>query len=336
MPSYRELLARFRQLSVVVVGDVCLDRYVLGSPTRLSREAPIAVLDWKDEYYLPGEASNPALNLAFLGCTTHLVGVTGADEAAGDLRDLLEHRGTCTNHLVTDPGRRTTEKTRILAQGHLFLPQQLARIDRTDSLPLSRAQEQQLSNSVGELMSDADAVLLSDYKRGVVGPLLIERVRELAGQNGKLTTVDSQGDLYRFSGYGCVRCNQAEMEAVLRRRLVHEEDFEQGLRELAGSVGCEQLVVTRGGDGISYYSRTEGYGHVPGVPVPVVDAVGAGDTVIAVLTLALAAGAKLNIAAHVANQAAALVVQHVGNAYPRAEELLAVLEPHDAMRVGSQ
>ncbi len=326
---YRDLLSRFRELTVVVVGDVCLDRYIFGRPTRLSREAPIAVLEWVREYSLPGAASNPVLNLVSLGARASVVGVTGEDPTATELTDLLRARGVRTDGLVVDPARRTTEKTRILSEGLLVLPQQLARIDRTGSSLLSPEREAELCARIQQLAPQANALLLSDYKGGVANATVIECVREVARERGILATVDSQGDLSRFAGFDCVRCNRHEAEAALGRALTTEDDFRCALPDLQGRVGCGCLVVTRDAGGVSFCSDEEGYQHIPSVHVPVADAVGAGDTFISVLTLVLAAGGTLKTAAHVANGAAGLVVQHVGNACPSPEELLRILEEHE-------
>lgn len=322
-------MERFHQQTVVVVGDVCLDRYIFGKPTRLSREAPIAVLEWIREHSLPGAASNPALNLASLGSTAYLVGVTGRDEASIELVRLLEDCGVRTGGLRADVERRTTEKTRILAEGLLVLPQQLARIDRTEASPLSRQQEQELCARIQELASVADAFLISDYKGGVISEAVVECVRSVSQERGITASVDSQGDLYRFAGFSCVRCNRAEAEAVLGRSLCSEEDYRTYVPQLSAAVGCRALAVTRDADGVSIYSPEEGYCHIPARKVPVSDAVGAGDTFISVLTLVLACGEPLFVAADVANAAAALVVQHVGNACPKPEELLRMMETSD-------
>jgi rfaE bifunctional protein kinase chain/domain len=320
------LLSRFPGLCVVVVGDVCLDRYVVGRPSRMSREAPVVVLEWIREYSLPGEASNPALNLASLGARASLVGVMGEDPAGAELRASLVRRGVGAESLLALPERRTTVKTRVLAEGTLSVPQQVARLDRADVSGLDEELERELCARTRELGAEADAILLSDYKRGVVSQRVIECAREAATGRGTLATVDSQGDLLRFRGFDCVRCNRAEAEAVIGARLTAEEDFERELPRLRERVGCGALVVTRDVDGVSWHSLEAGYGHTPAVPVPVADGVGAGDTVIAVLTLALVAGAPLRLAAEVANRAAALVVQHVGNACPSVEELLGMLQ----------
>ncbi len=319
--DHASLVSRFRDVEVAVVGDICLDRYVVGRPSRMSREAPVVVLEWTREYSLPGEASNPALNVAALGGRACLVGLTGHDATAEELSVHLRSRGVVVDYLVADAARITTEKTRILAEGLWVLPQQLARVDRLDRVPISAALQEKLCSHIEELGPRVHALLLSDYKNGVVSERVIECALRSARRHGKLITVDSQGDLYRFAGFDCVRCNRAEAEAVLGTRLETDEDFERELRGLSEKLECRALVVTRDAEGISVYSRSEGYQHVPACPVQVADVVGAGDTVIAVLTLALAAGESFASAAFVANRAAALVVQHVGNACPTPDEL---------------
>ncbi len=322
---YADLVGRLAQRSVLVIGDVCLDRYVFGKPARLSREAPVVVLDWQRESALPGAAANPALNIAGMGARAQLVAVTGADAAGQELRNLLAAEGVGTTALLQLPGRRTTEKTRVLAEGLLVVPQQIARYDRSDPRPLSAQEEDALCRCVEELMPSVDAVLVSDYKGGVVAERVIECIRETACEHRKLSVVDSQGDLYRFQGFDCVRCNRADGEAVLRGPLRSEDDFRRELPALRSALGSKLLVVTRDAEGLSFDSEAEGYGFIPAVQVPVADVVGAGDTLAAVLTLALACGEPVSSAAFLANWAAGLVVQHVGNACPTPEELLAAL-----------
>lgn len=324
---YDAVIESFRDLSVAVVGDVCLDRYIFGKPSRMSREAPVVVLEWQREYSLPGEASNPALNIASLGGTAYIIGVTGQDVSAEELVTRLSSSGAHAEYLVSDPVRRTTEKIRILAEGLWVLPQQQARVDKLDTLPIGSALETELCKKIEGLGPQVDAFLLSDYKRGVISQRVISCALRVAREYSKLVTVDSQGHLYRFSGFDCVRCNRQEAEATLEKPLSSERDFERELPALHRSVGCNGLVVTRDGDGMSLYSSEHGYHHIPAFPVQVADAVGAGDTAISVLTLALAAGESLPSAAYMANRAAALVVQHVGNACLTSEELSGVLEP---------
>lgn len=320
------VVQRFRNARIAVVGDVCLDRYIFGSPSRMSREAPVVVLEWHREYTLPGEASNPALNIASLGGTAYMVGVIGTDAAAEELRTHLEARGAHSSYLVSDPGRRTTEKIRILAEGLWVLPQQQARIDKLDNSPLSTEVQEQLCENLRRLGSQVDAIVLSDYKHGVVNECIIKCAVEVARHNSLLLAVDSQGDLLRFAEFDCVRCNRPEAEAATGRSLESEADFQRELPVILDEVGCRGLVITRDGEGMSLYTHEDGYHYIPAYPVQVADAVGAGDTATSVLTLALVAGEKLPVAAYIANRAAALVVQHVGNACPTPDDLVRMLQ----------
>jgi len=320
--DFTALLDAMSRCEVLVLGDVCLDRYIMGRPTRLSREAPVAVLEWEREYSLPGEASNPALNIASLGARAHLVGWAGADAHGDELERLLQEKGVSTGGLFRGTNRATTVKTRVLASGLLTVPQQMARIDRTEAGPATPRERECVATLVESTAAQVDALLVSDYRHGFVDDALVRCVREAAQTHNKLTTVDSQGVLDRFAGFDYVRCNRHEAAAELGVELLEEGDYERELPKLAEKLGCRGLVVTRDADGMSHYSGEYGYERLRAVPVPVADGVGAGDTVIAVLTLALAAGATFPTAARAANAAAALVVQHVGNACPTPEALL--------------
>jgi len=317
-----DLITSFHRVSALVVGDVCLDRYIFGEPIRLSREAPVPVLEWRREYALPGAASNPALNLASLGAQVSLVGVVGDDSAAVELRELLDKHGVDSSHLVSSPERRTTEKTRILAEGLLSLPQQVARVDKVDREPLRSHQISDLNKNIKNKASEADVILVSDYRVGVVNPEVISSCLEASQYLDIPILVDSQGELSRFKGYKCIRCNRREAERSLGHKLETEADFEYVLPQAAKYLECDWLVVTRDSNGISAYSQDTGYVHVPGEKVTVVDVVGAGDTVIAVLALVMALGGDVATASFLANKAASLVVQKLGNACVSQHDLL--------------
>ncbi len=323
--SLAEVVRSWAGQRVLVVGDVCLDEYLFGRPVRLSREAPVPVLEFTRRQTVPGAAANPALNVVRLGGRAAVVGVVGDDEGGEILKALLSGAGIDVGGLVTDPGRTTTLKTRILAEGILRFPQQVARLDRVDRRPLPGGVRESLLRAVAELAAWADGILVSDYRLGVVdGPVpgaLLATARSL----GRPVTVDSQGGLDRFAGYTLVRCNQAEAEGALGRPLAGEEAFRAGLSELLGRLRAEIVVVTRGADGLSV-AAAGGYRWFPAANLSeVFDVTGAGDTVIAVLTLALLAGADPWRAADLANRAAGLVVRRIGNYAPTAEELLDAL-----------
>jgi len=312
---------------VVVVGDVFLDEYISGRATRLSREAPIPVLEFAGRRSLPGGAANPANNIVALGSQAQQVGVIGRDEAGQTLLAKLKEAGIDIEGVVTDPSRPTTTKTRIVSQGSLRFPRQLARIDRLDRRPLDEDVEHEVIARLRTLAPQADAILVSDYRTGLVTPTVVEACLELASEHHKLITVDSQGNLYKYRGFDLIKCNHHEAGAVLGRPLQSEEEFRGALERFLGELSARAMLITRGPEGMSLLGRGQPYAHIPAANVSeVFDVTGAGDTVTAVATLALAAGLDLLSAAHLANYAAGLVVRKLGNATATQEELAWAIE----------
>jgi rfaE bifunctional protein kinase chain/domain len=321
------LLPRLQGRCIVVVGDVFLDEYVVGRATRLSREAPIPVLEFKRRFYLPGGAANPSSNIVALGGVARQVGVVGDDEAGQQLLQKLREAGIDATGVVPDPSRPTTTKTRIVAQGSLRFPQQLARIDRLDRRPVGEDVEGAIIAHLETLVPLAHAVLVSDYRTGVVSEAIVASVLDMARRHDKLATVDSQGNLHKFHAFDLVKCNHAEAQAVTGRTLFAEDDFQRAGETLLEELGAQVVVITRGPEGMSLLGATQEYAHLPAANrSEVFDVTGAGDTVIAVLTLALAAGIDLLAAAHLANYAAGLVVRKLGNATANPEELAWAIE----------
>ena len=312
---------------VLVVGDIFLDEYISGRATRLSREAPIPVLEFAGRRYVPGGAANPSNNIVALGGMAYQVGVIGDDEAGRTLLAKLKEAGIDTAAVVTDPGRTTTTKTRIVAQGSLRFPQQLARIDHLDRRPVAGEVEKAIVVHLEALIPQVDAVLISDYQTGVASEAVVAATLRSARQHGRLATVDSQGNLHKFSGFDLVKCNQREAEAVLGRTISSEDDFQAAQEHLLADLEIQAILITRGPDGMSLLGHDQPYAHIPAANVSeVFDVTGAGDTVIAVATLALAAGLDLLSAAHLANYAAGLVVRKLGNATATPAELAWAIE----------
>jgi len=314
----------------VVVGDVFLDEYVVGRAMRLSREAPIPVLEFERRLYRPGGAANPSSNVVALGGVARQVGVIGDDEAGQQLLRQLREAGIDTMGVVTDPSRPTTTKTRIVAQGSLRFPQQLARIDHLDRRPVGENVEGAIIAHLETLVPQADAVLVSDYRTGVVSEAVVAAVLDVARRHDRLATVDSQGNLHKFHAFDLVKCNHAEAQAVTGRTLSTEDDFRRAGETLLKELGAQAVVITRGSEGMSLIgtgSLFQEYAHLPAANrSEVFDVTGAGDTVIAVLTLSLAAGVDLLAAARLSNYAAGLVVRKLGNATATPEKLAWAIE----------
>jgi rfaE bifunctional protein kinase chain/domain len=210
----------------------------------------------------------------------------------------------------------------MVAEGTLVFPQQLARIDRLDRRPLDSAVISQLVSRIEEFGPRVEALLLSDYKVGVINEETIATALRVSREVGRLIAVDSQGDLHKFRGFDLVKCNRREAEAQLGKELKSDADFEEGGQRLLTELGSSAVIITRGDEGMSLISKEQGTLHIPAANrSEVFDVTGAGDTVIAVVTLALAAGLDVGEGAHLGNYAAGLVVRKLGNATPTEEEL---------------
>ena len=305
------LLDNFTSLRVLVVGDVMLDEYVIGAPTRVSREAPVLVLEQRRRFVRPGGGANPAVNVLALGASPRLVGVIGDDAVGHELRESLDQLGIKATDLVVANGTETTRKTRVLAETSSSYGQQLFRLDRLGATPGANA-EQSVIARIRSLTAEVDAVLLSDYKGGIICPAIIQTARDAARSHRKLLSADSQGGLDRFRGFDLVKCNRPDAESYVGRGLDDERDWADAGIALARDLEIGCVMITLGGDGISVSSRDTS-SHVPASNrTEVWDVTGAGDTVVAVATLALAASGSGEDAAYLANIAAGEVVRHLG------------------------
>lgn len=318
-----EWIPRLAGQRVLVVGDVFLDEYLIGRATRLSREAPVPVLEFESRQLIPGGAANPAANIVALGSSAVQVGVIGSDAAATTLRQVLQARSIDTHHLVVDSGRPTTVKTRILAQMGLRFPQQVARLDVLSREPLAAAVERQVRDVISRQIQAVGAVLLSDYHVGLLKPGLVASIRKLAQAAGALLAADAQGELDKYAGFALVKCNADEARGYLRRDLRGDDDFAAAAQTLCRSLKLTGgMIITRGADGATVATPGDEVAHCPAPAVTdVFDVVGAGDTAVAVMTLAAAAGAPYVTAAALANYASGLVVRRVGNYAPTPAEL---------------
>jgi rfaE bifunctional protein kinase chain/domain len=303
---------------VLVVGDLVLDQYVSGAMTRISREAPVPIVEVADEEDRAGSAASPAANVIALGSTASIVGVVGCDAAGARLEGRLREVGVDARGLVRSEDFVTSTKTRVLAQGFtggLHGHQQVLRLDRTRRIPDSAVDA--CAARVARLAADFDAVLLSDYRGGVVSEALVQAARD----SGRPIAVDSQGDLRRFEAVDLIKVNQAEAQAALGR-----PDVLAGGEVLRRDLRAKVLVITLGADGMLVFAGQAAPERVAAVQVSqVFDVTGAGDTVIAVLTLGMIAGLSPRRAAELASAAASVVVRRLGVAVATPEEIVAAL-----------
>lgn len=324
----QQWIPRLSDQQVVVVGDVILDEYLTGKTTRLSREAPIPVLEFESRQVLPGGAANPAANITALGSKAIQLGVIGSDPEAQQLRETLEAKSIDARNLISDATRPTTVKTRVMAHMGLRFPQQVARLDKLSREPISTAIEHQILDAITAITNPTHAFLLSDYHTGLLTDTLVKSIRSVAQQKGVLLTADAQGELDKYTGFGLVKCNADEARSYLRRDLQTDRDFNTAAVELYQSLELAGgMVITRGGDGATVATDSKQAFNCPAPAVSdVYDTVGAGDTTIAVLTLAIGGGASYEAAATLANYASGLVVRRVGNYTPSPDELAWALD----------
>jgi D-beta-D-heptose 7-phosphate kinase/D-beta-D-heptose 1-phosphate adenosyltransferase len=318
----RELLQRFPRVSILIVGDVMLDHFVVGRVTRISPEAPVPVVEHDRDDYRAGGAANVAHNVRALGGGVELVGVVGADDAAERLRLELGASGIGIGGLVTDHARPTTTKLRVVTNRN----QQVARVDYESDEEVAGAVEDSIRKHIGRFAGAAGVILISDYLKGAITRAVVDDIISAGRARRIPVLIDPKVphiDYYR--GATLVTPNHHEAEVAAHMRVRTDEDAARAavvFRELAA---CEHVLITRGEHGMSLLEGP-GATHFPSVAREVADVTGAGDTVIATLALAVAAGASLAEAASLANYAAGVVVARFGAATVSPQELIDAVE----------
>ncbi len=316
-----DLVERFAATRVALFGDLVLDRYILGTPKRISREAPVIILRHEEQRDLPGGGANALANLVDLGVLTAVVAAVGDDEPGRALRHLLEARGADTSRLVTVPGYRTPTKVRILGGGSSSLKHQVARYDIEDELPVEGPWRADLAANLREAVSGAGAVAISDYGYGCVRPGDLEGLAG-ARSSGPWLCLDSRYRGGHFHGVDGATPNLEELELHVGRSLNSDEEVAAAAEELRRGLDARFVLATRGNCGMTLVEEGADPHHIPVFGSDeVADVTGAGDTVLAVLTASLAAGAQPLAAARLANIAAGLVVMKLGTATVSADEL---------------
>jgi D-beta-D-heptose 7-phosphate kinase/D-beta-D-heptose 1-phosphate adenosyltransferase len=316
-----DLLQRFSGLDVLVVGDVMLDRFIVGRVTRISPEAPVPVVRFESEHSRLGGAANVAHNLAALGARPRLVGIVGKDEAATRLRRDLASAGIADDGLVEDAGRPTVEKVRVVTERN----QQVARIDYEQERDVEGEVAGRVLERCQTLARGAGALLVSDYLKGAVGRPIVQALAAIKNTSRVPLLVDPKiPHLDYYAGATLVTPNHHEAEAATRTRIVTDEDVRKAAVRFRSAVSADAVLVTRGEHGM-WLSSDEAEGGIPALAREVSDVTGAGDTVVATLALALAAGATLAEAADLANHAASVVVGKFGAATVTTDEILATI-----------
>jgi rfaE bifunctional protein kinase chain/domain len=315
-----ELIDRFASRRITVVGDVMLDRFVIGRVSRVSPEAPVPVVVFEQEEFRLGGAANVANNLRELGAAVELIGVIGNDESGTLIKNELAAKGIASTGLITDPERRTTTKMRVVTTRN----QQVSRIDFESEHEVGTQIEDAIVAQVDMRARSSQIILVSDYQKGVITRRSMAHVISFAHNAGIPVIVDPKvPHIEYYAGAALVTPNHVEAESATYSRISSHEDARRASAELRKKMKVESVLITRGEHGMWLdHGGVDGY--LPASAKEVADVTGAGDTVIATLALAIAAGATMPEAARLANEAASIVVGKFGAATVTPQELKAL------------
>ncbi|MEB3828719.1 D-glycero-beta-D-manno-heptose-7-phosphate kinase [Phormidium sp. CCY1219] len=321
-PRAIDLINRFSQARVLVVGDLTLDEFLTGQVERLSREAPVLIIRHETTRQVPGGGANAVYNLATLGAQVKVAGFVGKDEQGNALRHIFEAARIDTTGMLVDSDRPTVTKTRISGHARQSVTQQIVRVDRkSDALP-SLENQLQLAAYIREQLHTVDAVVCSDYGDGVLTAPAIE-----AALQHPLTIVDTQKHLQRYAGATLFTPNLPEAEQAVGYAIDSPQTLTQAGSDLLSLTRAKQMLITRGDEGMSLFHPTGTHDRIPAFNrTDVFDVTGAGDTVVAALTLGLTAGGSLWESAVLGNLAASIVVRQFGTATTTPAEMKEALE----------
>jgi rfaE bifunctional protein kinase chain/domain len=321
LAALEAIVARFAGRRVAVLGDCMVDRYLWGRVERISPEAPVPVVEIERESSALGGAGNVAANLRALGAEPLLLGVVGEDDDGRRLREAFAARGLDLGGLVTDAARPTTVKTRIVAHA-----QQVVRADRESRADLAGAALARLLEIIERELPRCEGLVVSDYGKGVIHPGTLVPALEATRRADCAVSVDpKESHIEAYRGVSILTPNQHEAGWVQGRRITDEASLLEVGWGLQQRLDAAAVLVTRGADGMSLFERGGRYTHLPTVAREVYDVTGAGDTVVGVVALALAAGADFPAACLLANHAAGIVIREVGTASCTREQLMASL-----------
>jgi D-glycero-beta-D-manno-heptose-7-phosphate kinase len=336
----RKIISKFPKAKILVVGDLILDQYIWGDVSRISPEAPVPVVWAKKREYIPGGAANVANNLKALNAEVCLAGVVGDDEHAKKLKSGLIARGIDTKGIFREKGRCTTLKTRVLA-GH----QQVVRVDWEHVYELKKETRNLLQDFIQKHTKDFDAVIIEDYGKGCLDQFILQILIREAKNDKKIITVDPKEDNFEYYKEAtCITPNRKETQNAIRYlkmrdtenkfkiindELITDGDIQKAGKDILEYLELQSLLITLGENGMWLFEKGHNE-HIPTVAREVFDVSGAGDTVIATFTLALACGATKPEAAYIANFAAGIVVGKLGTATTTRDELTERLIPRSS------
>jgi rfaE bifunctional protein kinase chain/domain len=313
------LVKKFRKSRILVIGDLIVDRYIWGNVNRISPEAPVPVIEVTADNFMLGGAANVANNIVALGGQVTVAGVAGKDRAGEVLKQLLEDSGI--ESVLFEDSRPTTIKTRVIAHH-----QQVVRFDKEDKSRIAGRVMEDVARFLKHALHEHDAVIVSDYKKGMVSRELIQGILRSARPRKKLVAVDPKvGHFHFYKGVSLITPNLAEASQGSGVEIKDETSLIKAGRALMSRLSCGAVLITRGEEGMSLFEKDR-ITHIPTVARRVYDVTGAGDTVIATFALAYASGATAREAAVIANHAAGIVVGEVGTAVVTPERIVESLK----------
>lgn len=300
------IIYRFNRQKVLVIGDIILDKYIWGEVSRISPEAPVPIIFKESERLVLGGASNVVNNIHGLGATPTACGVVGADISAGHVIGILDKMGLSMDGVVVDKNRPTTVKSRVIGNN-----QQIVRIDEESLEPINANIMKMLLAFVKNNLSEINAIIISDYGKGVVSRKLIYELRNM--DKDMIITVDPKAGNFRFyKGVTCITPNHHEAGEFCGFKIVNDRTLDRAGKQILNKLECESVLITQGKDGMTLFESNGNVVHLPARVKRVFDVSGAGDTVISVFTTALAAKTSMEEAADAANVAAGIVVAEPG------------------------
>lgn len=320
------IVENFKKSNILVIGDMVADIYLKGNISRISREAPVLILEYAGEKIVPGGAANVVNNIATLDGSVLAYGLIGDDISGTKLKNLLEENKINVDGLIVDYNRPTITKTRVVAGGAATVSQQVVRIDKEPKIPIDKKMESKIIKQLSNDIKLVDGIVLSDYGSGMVTNKIKKFIIDYCKENKKFCIVDSRYDILSFKGVSYVKQNEAEAAKVVGFDLLDEESIVRAGKILLEKLQAKGIIISRGEEGMSLFEDNGAIHHIPVIDKSeVFDVSGAGDTAVAAFSLAIASGATPVEATEIANFAAGIAVRKLGTATVSNKELQDVL-----------
>lgn len=318
----KSYINRFSQAKVLVIGDIIMDEYFWGNVTRISPEAPVPIVEVTKETRTLGGAANVIHNLATLGSNSIICGIIGEDLPGYEIQNMVEKIGMTTNGIIKEPDRPTSIKTRVVAQS-----QQVVRFDRESRQDINASSINDLLDFIGQKLNEIDAIVVSDYGKGVISSTMMKELRSLVSNSDIIIAVDPKiGNFKYYHDVHIITPNHHEASSFCGFEITDRDSLMKAGKKMLYELKCRSVLITQGKDGMTLFENSGEIFHIPTIAKKVYDVTGAGDTVIATIALGLATGLGLKSSAVLSNLAAGIVVGEVGTTTISTENLLKVID----------